>query len=65
MDFGQPNAEIGRKMASDWLLFLALSLMLQLANHSNIAFYKESLLLLHPLDDFEHYGLLKRLNISI
>ena len=24
MDFGQPNVEIGRKMASDQLLFLAL-----------------------------------------
>ena len=24
MDFGQPNAEVGRKMANGWLLFLAL-----------------------------------------
>ena len=24
MDFGRPNAEIGRKMANGWLLFLAL-----------------------------------------
>ena len=35
--------------------------MLQLANHSNIALNKETLLLLHPLDGFKHYGLLKRL----
>ena len=33
--------------------------MLQLANHSNIALNKETLLLLHLLDGFEHYGLLK------
>ena len=33
--------------------------MVQLANHSNIALNKEMLLLLHPLDGFEHYGLLK------
>ena len=24
MDFGRPSAEIGRKMANGWLLFLAL-----------------------------------------
>ena len=32
--------------------------MLQLANYSNIALNKEMLLLLHPVDGFEHYGLL-------
>ena len=36
-----------------------LSSMLQLANHSNIAYNKETLQLLHPLDGFEHCGLLK------
>ena len=30
--------------------------MLQLANHCNIALNKETLLLLHPLGDFDHYG---------
>ena len=35
--------------------------MLQLANHSNIALNQETLLLLHLLDGFEHYGLLKHL----
>ena len=30
MDFGQPNAEIGRKMANGWLLFLALYLWILL-----------------------------------
>ena len=33
--------------------------MLQLANHSNITLNKETLQLLHPLDGFEHYELLK------
>ena len=33
--------------------------MLQLANHCNIALNKETLLLLDPLDGFEHYALLK------
>ena len=32
--------------------------MQQLANHSNIALNNKTLLLLHPLDGFEHYGLL-------
>ena len=35
--------------------------MLQLANHSNIALNKEMLPLLHPLDGFVHYDLLKHL----
>ena len=35
--------------------------MLQLANYSNIALNKETLLLLYPLDGFKHYGSLKRL----
>ena len=35
--------------------------MLQLANHPNITLNKETLQLLHPLDSFEHYELLKHL----
>ena len=32
MDFGWPNAEIGRKMANGWLLFLALLTMITTVN---------------------------------
>ena len=32
MDFGQPNAEIGQKMANDRLLFLALLLSTSFMN---------------------------------
>ena len=33
--------------------------MLHLVNRSNITLNKQTLQLLHPLDSFEHYGLLK------
>ena len=38
-----------------------VSSILELANHFNIALNKGTLMLLHPLGGFEHYGLLKHL----
>ena len=37
--------------------------MLQLNNYGNVTLNKETLLLLHPLGDFEQYGLLYSRNL--